>query len=140
MAETKQVLLGENLFTTGDKPNLLGTHCKSCGDYFFPRTFTCHNPECKEKQIEQVNINRRGKVDNYTVMNYPPPPPFIAPEKYEPIPVVDVVFPEGLHVIGMMEGCTPAQVKVGMDVEVVITTLYTTKAQEQVIGWKFKQV
>jgi uncharacterized OB-fold protein len=140
MAEAKQVLLGENLFTSGDKPTLLGTHCKSCGDYFFPRTFTCHNPKCKEKQVEQVNLNRRGKVSSYTVMNYPPPPPFIAPEKYDPIPVADVAFPEGIHVLGMMEGCTPAEVKIGMEVEVVVGVLYTTKAQEQIIGWKFKPV
>jgi uncharacterized protein len=141
MPETKQVLLAEGLFTLSEgKAYLIGTHCKSCGDHFFPKTFTCHNPKCKGKEIEEVKLSRKGKVSNYSVMNYPPPPPFVAPEKYEPIPVVAVELPEGLHILGMLEGCSPKDVKVGMEVEVIISALYTNENKEQLMGWKFKPV
>jgi uncharacterized OB-fold protein len=141
MPETKQVPLGEGLFTSSEgKANLIGTHCKSCGDYFFPQTFTCHNPKCKGKEIEEVKLNRKGKVTSYSVMNYPPPPPYVAPANYEPIPVVAVELPEGINILGMMEGCDPKDVKIGMEVEVVISALYTTENNEQIMGWKFKRV
>ena len=112
MAETKQVLIGENLFDMSEgKPSLIVTHCTSCGDYFFPKSFTCHNPNCAEKQVEQTHLSRYGKVENYSVMNYPPPPPFVTKEPYEPIVCAAVEFPEGITIIGMMEGTTADEVR-----------------------------
>jgi hypothetical protein len=137
----KQIPIGENLFTSSEgKANLLGTHCKSCGDYFFPKTFTCHDPKCKTKDIEDVKLNRKGKVTSYSVMAYPPPPPYIAPANYVPIPVVAVELPEGINIIGMMEGCEPKNVKIGMEVETVISVLYTDENKDDILGWKFKPV
>ncbi len=49
-------------------------------------------------------------------------------------------FPEGITIIGMMEGTTADQVKVGMDVEVTVGTLYTNKKDEDIVAWKFKAV
>ena len=40
-------------------------------------------------------------------MNYPPPPPFVTKEPYEPIVCAAVEFPEGITIIGMMEGTSP---------------------------------
>ena len=141
MAESKQILIGNGLFTwPSDKPSLIGTHCKSCGDYFFPKTFTCRNPKCKEKEIEEVLLSRRGKLSSYSVMRYPPPPPFVVPEKYEPIPVAEVEIPEGVRIIGPMEGCNLDDLRIGMEVEMVIGTLYTNENGEDLIGWKFKPV
>ena len=139
MPEVKQVPIGQGLWGMQDgKPSLIGTHCKSCGDYFFPKTFTCHNPKCKEKQIEEVMLSRKGKVDSYSVLYYPPPPPFVAPENYQPIPCVTVKLPEGIIILGMMEGCEPKDVKIGMDVELTVDVLYTNKNNEQILAWKFK--
>jgi len=141
VTEVKQVPIGEGLFTVVDgEPRLIATHCKSCGDYFFPKTFTCHNPKCKEKQVEEVKLSRRGKVSTYSTMNYPPPPPYVAPEDYKPIPVVAVELPEKINIIAMMEGCEPKDVKIGMEVELVITPLYKNKNNEEILCWKFKPV
>ena len=54
-------------------------------------------------------------------------------------PVVAVEFPEGINIIGMMEDCTPDEVRIGMDVEVT-AALYTNKKDEEIIAWKFKAV
>ena len=67
--EQKRVLLGEGLFTPtepGEDGQIIATHCKSCGDYFFPRSFTCHNPECEERDVEDVALSPRGIVDTYS--------------------------------------------------------------------------
>jgi len=141
VAETKQVLIGENLFDMSEgNPSLIVTQCKSCGDYFFPKTFTCHNPKCTGKDVEDALLSRRGKVENYSVMNYPPPPPFVTKDPYEPIVCAAVEFPEGITIIGMMEDTTADQVKIGMEVEVTVGTLYTNKKDEDIIAWKFKAV
>ena len=141
MAAKKQILLAEGLFTwPSDEPHLIGTHCKSCGDYFFPKTFTCHNPNCKDKEIEEVTLSRRGKVWSYSILHYPPPPPFIVPDPFEPMPIVEVEIPEGLKIIGVLEGGKPEDVKIGMEAELVVGKLYTDNEGNEVIGWKFKPV
>ena len=136
----KPVPIAEGLFTSDAKPSLIGTHCKSCGDYFFPKTFTCHNPKCKSKEIEEVKLSQKGKVSTYTVMCYPPPPPFVAPVNYVPIPLVAVALPEGINIIGMLEGVDQKDVKIGMEVEVTTGVLYTNKNNEDIVAWKFKPV
>ena len=72
-------------------------------------------------------------------MNYPPPPPFVAPADYEPTPIAEVEIPQ-LKIIGMMENCKPEDVKIGMEVELVVGKLYTNKDGDDIIGWKFRPV
>jgi len=142
MTEVKRVLMGEGLFSAelGDG-HLIGTHCKSCGDYVFPRSFTCHNPECEDRDVEDVALSPTGKVSTYSAMSYPPPPPFVASKAdWQPTPVVAVELPEGIHIIGMMEDCTPEDVSIGMEVKTVITVLYTNEKGEELVGWKFRRV
>jgi uncharacterized OB-fold protein len=142
--EQKRVLLGEGLFTPtepGVDGQIIATHCRSCGDYFFPRSFTCHNPECEEKDVEDVPLSPTGVVDTYSDMSYPPPPPYVVKkEDWVPTPVVSVKMPEGIHIIGMMDDCTPEEVSIGMEVQTVIRVLYTDKNGEELVGWKFRRV
>ena len=142
--EQKRVLLGEGLFTPtepGVDGQIIATHCKSCGDYFFPRSFTCHNPECDEKDVEDVALSPTGIVDTYSDMSYPPPPPYVVKkEDWVPTPVVSVKMPEGIHIIGMMDECKPEEVSIGMEVQTVIRVLYTNKNGEELVGWKFRKV
>ncbi len=138
----KQKLVGENLFTWPVEEGhgqIIGTHCKSCGEYYFPKTFTCPNPKCKAKQIEQVLLSSKGTVWSYSVLYYPPPPPFVPPDPFEPIPLVQVEIPEGLKILGIMEGVKPAEVKIGMAAELVIGPLYTDRSGCEIIGWKFRK-
>jgi uncharacterized OB-fold protein len=142
--EQKRVLLGDGLFTPtepGVDGQIIATHCKSCGDYFFPRSFTCHNPECEERDVEDVPLSPTGIVDTYSDMSYPPPPPYVVKkEDWVPTPVVSVKMPEGIHIIGMMDECTPEEVSIGMEVQTVIRVLYTNKSGEELVGWKFRKV
>ncbi len=77
----------EGWFTTdGAKPALLGSRCRSCGTYAFPKeAFACRNPRCASRDFDEVELSRRGRVWSYTDARYQPPPPFVAPsEPYEP--------------------------------------------------------
>ena len=136
----KQIPVGQGLFTwPSSDPRLIGTHCKSCGNYYFPKMPTCPNPDCKEKQVEEVSLSKKGKLWSYSVLHYPPPPPFVVgPEPFKPQPIAEVEMPEGLKVIGMTEGMKPEDMKFGMEMEVTIGKLYTDKNGDDWIGWKFK--
>ena len=141
MTTKKQIPVAEGLFTRVEaEPQLIGTHCKSCGAYFFPKTFTCHNPNCKDKEVEEVLLSREGRLWSYTILHYPPPPPFVADDPFEPIPIAEVEIPEGLKIIGMMEGCESKEIKIGMEVELIVGRLYTDKEGNAIVGWKFKPV
>lgn len=48
--------------------NLVGTHCKQCGEYFYPPRNVC--PSCRrEGEIEDFKFNGKGEVVTYTVIH-----------------------------------------------------------------------
>ena len=139
----KQICVAENLFNwPSDDPRLMATRCKSCGSCFFPRTFTCGNPGCKEKNIENILLSKRGKLWSWSTQFYKPPPPFIATEPYVPFAVGLLEFPEGIKILGIVTGCTDPdrELKIDMDMEVVADKLFMDENGNEVIGWKFKPI
>ncbi len=130
----------EGLFTwPSEKPQLIGSRCKSCKNYSFPKTFTCQNPQCKEKEVEEVFLSRKGKLWSYTIVYYPPPPPFKVPEPFSPFGIGVVELPEGIRVLGMLTNCDLNALKMDMAVELVVEKIYGDEANEYV-GWKFQPV
>ena len=128
MADKKQIPVLEGYFTwPSDEPRLIGSRCKSCGDHFFPKTFMCHNPNCKNKEVEEALFSQRGKLASYTIVRYPPPPPFVSADPFIPFAVGEVAFPEGMQIVGMMTGCEPDDLKMNMEVETVVEKYYEDK-------------
>lgn len=139
---TKQVPAVEGLFTwPSDKPQLIGSKCLSCGTYFFPKTFTCVNPDCKDKsKIEEALLSRRGKLWSYSVQYYPPPPPFRGPEPFSPYAIGLIDLPEGLRILGALTGIDPENWRVGAEVEMVVEKIYQDEKGNDVVTWKFRPV
>ena len=130
----------EGLFTwPSADPRLIGTRCLSCNSYFFPRKQSCGNPKCKEKKIEDTLLSTEGKLWTYTVMRYPPVPPFRS-DREPPYPVGVVELPEGIRVLGLLTGCEPEELEAGMDMKMVIDALYRDEDGQPVLTWKFKPV
>jgi uncharacterized OB-fold protein len=98
----------------------------------------CRNPECKEKAIEEVTLSRKGKLLSYTILHFPPPPPFIVSGAYEPRAVAEVEMPEGLRLIAPMTQFDFKDIKIGMTMEIVLDSLYRDKEGNEIIGWKFR--
>jgi len=141
MTSKRQIPVGEGLFTwPSSEPRLIGTHCKSCGDYFFPKTFTCRNPNCQEKEIEEVTLSRTGRLYSYSVLYYQPPPPFLASSPYEPRPIAEVEISEGLRLIAPMTQCNLEDIKIGMELEMIADKLYVDEEGNEIIGWKFRPI
>ena len=129
----------EGYFTwPSDEPRLMATRCTSCEHWFFPPSFTCHNPSCSDTTVEAAHLSRRGRLASYTVVHFPPPPPFVPADPFVPFAIGEVAFPEGLQIAGPMTGSDPAALRIGMAVEVVVEPCYENTDGSGVLGWKFR--
>ncbi|MCK5880394.1 MAG: Zn-ribbon domain-containing OB-fold protein [Sinobacterium sp.] len=125
-----------------DKPHLIGTQCKSCNTYYFPKQSQfCRNPDCDSTEFEEVKLSRKGKIWSYTDSQYKPPEPYIAADPYVPYTVAAVELEkEKMIVLGQaVEGTLVGDLKVGQEVELVLETLYEDDEANKLI-WKWKPI
>ena len=123
-----------------DQPHLLGTQCKSCKSYFFPKeSMYCRNPGCAGTEFEEVPLSRTGKVWSFTNNCYPPPAPYVSPDPFVPYVIAAVeLADEKMVVLGQVTAGTNVEdLKVGMDVELVLETLFEDDDSEYLV-WKWK--
>jgi uncharacterized OB-fold protein len=142
MSERKErVPAVEGWFTmNGEKPHLLGSRCKICGTYFFPKeSFFCKNPYCAGTEFEEAPLSRVGRLWSFTNNCYPAPPPFFAPDPFVPYAIAAVeLAEERMVVLGqMVAGTEVSDLKAGMEVELVLEKLYEDDAREYMV-WKWK--
>lgn len=131
----------EGWFTTSSEPHLLGTRCTTCGTAFFPRaTGFCRNPECRGRELEEVELSRTGKVWSYTDAQYQPPPPYIPRgDEHEPFAIAAVeLAEEAMVILGQVaDDYTVDDLTVGAEVELVIEPLYEADGVDHLIyRWK----
>ncbi|MEH6585608.1 MAG: OB-fold domain-containing protein [Halioglobus sp.] len=122
------------------KPHLIGTQCKECGTYFFPKNnHYCRNPSCDSTDFSEVELSRTGHVWSYTNACYKPPQPYIAAEPYVPYSIAAVQLEkEQMVVLGqVIEGVNCEDLKVGMPVELVLEQLHETDDDIK-MTWKWK--
>jgi uncharacterized OB-fold protein len=137
--KSRQVPAMEGLFTwPSDSPRLIGSRCKSCGTYSFPKFYDIHKPGCRHGEREEVLLSKSGILRSYTIQYYQPPPPFRGPQPFVPYAIGEVELPEGLLVIGIMTGCKLEDLKSSINVEMVVEKLYTDKEGNDVLTWKFR--
>ena len=138
-----QVPAIEGWFTTDTaQPHLLGSRCKRCKSYFFPKeALFCRNPGCTGNEFEEVPLSRTGKLWSFTTNHYAPPAPYMSPDPFVPYTVAAVeLAEEQMVVLGQLAaGVDPKSLKVGMNVELVVDTLYEDAASEYLV-WKWKPI
>ena len=128
----------EGSFVSEPEPALVGSRCRSCDTVAFPASFTCPNPRCMDKDVAPAALSRTGRLASWTTVHFPPPPPFVAPDPFVPITVVEVEFAsEGIQVVGPLSGASAEDLRTGMLMETVVEPYYANDEGE-VIGWKFR--
>lgn len=141
MDAKKKVAAVDGLFTMDpEDPRLIGGMCPSCGSYFFPKFYVNHKPACSHHEVQEVLLSRRGTLESYTVQHYAPPPPFVAPNPFEPYGLGLVALPEGINIIGIMTGIAVEDLKTGIEVELVLEKLFEDESGNECMGWKFRPV
>ena len=130
----------EGWFTLEDTPHLLGRHDPASGSYFFPKdvAVSCA-PGYDPAPLEDVTLSRTGRLWSYTTNHYEPPDPYVSPEPFVPYTVAAVELGrERMVVMGQLaEGVDPATLEVGMEMELVLGTLYEDDENEYVV-WKWR--
>ena len=136
----KQALVIEDWFTNDAEAHLLGTQCKKCKSYFFPKeSMYCRNPECASSDFDEVELSRTGTIWSWTVNHYQPPEPYISPAEFVPYTIAAVeLAEEKMGVLGQITAdFDPSELKAGMPVELVAEKLYEDDDTEYLI-WKWK--
>ena len=139
---TRRLSAIDGWFTVGDTPALIGSRCAECGTYYFPRELSsCRNPVCHSKDLAETELSRTGTIWSYTNNLYPPPPPFMATDPFEPYAVIAVeLAEEQMVVLGQAaQGSTVDDLHLGMAVELVVEPLYAEEDTEYLV-WKWRPV
>lgn len=135
--------IAEGLFTlpssSSEKPHLMGSKCRSCGETFFPSRLCCRR--CSSEDMEKILLSRVGKLFSFTTVRVKPPH-FIGEVPY----LVGVVeLPEGERIKTLLTGCDQSGLEIGMEMELVIESVGRLKAPlgkreagTEVLGWKFR--
>ena len=139
----KRIAIDETLLTTPLDPveqvRLRGTKCRSCGEVFFGKRSGCEN--CGSEDMEETVLSNRGKLYTYTTIEHLPPGDYKGPR--DPfIPFVEglVELPEGCRIVAPLTVSRNEDVKIGMDLELVIDKLYEDADGNEVMAFKFKPV
>ncbi len=137
------VPIGDGLFTrpaeSSGSSRLIGGRCRSCGETFFPNRLCCRN--CSSEDMEKVLLSPIARLYSFTMVRVKPPH-FIGEVPYL---VGTVELPEGERVKALLTGCRQEELKIGMEMELVIETVGKLKvpigkidAGTEVLGWKFR--
>ena len=126
----------------GERPRLIGSRCRRCRSYFFPReSFACRNPRCQGSELEDVPLSTTGTLWSFTDNHYQPPAPYMAPDPFVPYGIAAVeLADEKMVVLGQVaDGVATSDLTVGMRMKLVAETLYSDADKEYVV-WKWAPV
>ena len=121
-----------------DGAHLLGSSCRACGEVKFPASSFC--PQCCRETTETVPLSQRGRLHSFTVQRFKPPPPYKGPEPFEPYGVGMIELPEGLRVTSVLEESDPANLEVGLEMQLIITKFFEDEEGRDVVAYKFKPI
>src|SRR5712692_6677782 len=89
--------------------------CMDCGYYMHPPRPTCGR--CQSERVEAAGVSGRGSVYSFSVMHRPGNPGFEEQLPYAVV-IVELVEQPGLITVGNLLDCPPAEIQIGMQVEV----------------------
>ena len=90
--------------------------------------------------MEEVLLSRKGKLYTYTINYNQPPPPYVAPDPFVPYAVAVVELEkERMKIQGqIVSGYDFDELKIGMEMKLVLGSLYVDSEGREVIVWKFR--
>jgi uncharacterized OB-fold protein len=129
-----RIMVREGLFTDGDQPALIGSHCTACGAHHFPRHDTC--PYCSLEDVEPTELSGVGTLWAWTAVTAPPP----GYQGETPFGIGVVELPEGIRVITRLSESNPAALTFGQPMALRIVPLHVNDAGNDVVTFAFAPV
>jgi uncharacterized OB-fold protein len=136
-----KIALNESLFATPlelpEKVRLRGSKCNNCGVAFFGKLVACEN--CQSTNITEYQLPRHGKLYSYTVVRQKPPGGYRGPtDPFEPFPVGQVEMEDGVLFLSRLAHVKFEDLKIGMDLEMVVEPLYVDENGNEVMMFAFQ--
>ena len=139
MTKTR-VPAAEGWFTMNEAaPALLGAKGTTSGSYFWPTAVAVSgNPVAAGEARAPVELSRTGKLWSWTTNHYPPPEPYVALDPFVPYTVCAVELDKERMVVlgGLATGADADALEVGMEMELVLGTLFEDDEHEYVV-WQW---
>lgn len=114
-----------------EKPYLIGSTCKDCGDIHFPPKGAC--PECLiNNTLQEVKIGQKGRISSYSILHVAPPG--------FPVPHIQamVKLEEGPLVFSILDTSEIESVSLNQPVRLTIGPIRKKENGEDVIGWLYQ--
>ena len=139
-AKTRVPAIDDWFTMDSEQPQLLGLRDPATGSYFFPKDIAISAaPGRAGAALEEVPLSRTGRLWSYTTNHYQPPDPYVSPDPFVPYTVAAVeLAAERMVVLGQLApGVDPATLELGMEMELVLDTLFEDDQAEHVV-WKWR--
>ena len=133
--------VAEGLFTwpaSSDDVRLLGSRCAECATVVFPAQDGC--PRCGAVGMAVTGLSRRGTLWTWTTQDFLPKAPYAGPETEEDFAgylVGYVELPEGVRVVTRLVGLDRADVRIGMELELVLFPFTVDADGTEVVAYGF---
>ncbi|MBV9921162.1 MAG: Zn-ribbon domain-containing OB-fold protein [Pseudonocardia sp.] len=112
----------EGFWAAAAERRLVVQRCRGCGARHHPPRPMC--PDCRSLDLEMADVSGRGIVYSYSLLHHPRHPAFSYP-----VVAVLVDLEEGARVLSNLVGVEPADVRIGMEVQVT----FAATADEAVV-------
>lgn len=119
----------------GGEIQLLGSECMACGEIFFARREIGFCGNCQSKELQDVRLSTRGRIYSHTVIMQRPPVYYQGPVPYA---IGFVELPEGVRVETLFTDCAFEELQIGMEVELVLRTLYQDETGNDIETYMFR--
>ncbi len=134
--------IAADLFTwPSDEPRLLGTRCTVCGTVMFPMAPSC--AALREQRGGAARARRRGSLWTFTTQGFLPKWPYTGPEteaSFTGFGLGYVELPGEVMVETRLTLSDPADLTIGMELELVIVPFRTEPDGTQVMTYAFGPV
>ncbi|MBW2029629.1 MAG: OB-fold domain-containing protein [Deltaproteobacteria bacterium] len=137
----KKIPVEEGLWTVpsspGEEIQLIGSRCLSCGELYFPRKKKGLCIHCQERNMEDVTLEGKGKIASFAVVEQAPAGGFYR----GPVPYAygTVHLSDGVGLQTLFAGDLD-NLRVGMDVKLVIEKLFDDEEGNEIVTYKFTPV
>jgi uncharacterized OB-fold protein len=133
-----RVPIAPDLFTDGDKPQLMGSRCGACDVVTFPRQGGC--PRCGAADMRDELLHRRGTLYTWTTQGFPPKEPYRinSDEPFRPFLLGYVELPGQVRVEARLVNCDGDAVRIGMEMELSFFPLRHDDEGREVMRYAFE--
>jgi uncharacterized OB-fold protein len=137
-----QVAFAPDVFTWPAEPaHLIGSRCDACATVVFPAQDGC--PRCGQVGMARTELSRQGTLWTWTTQDFLPKSPYAGPETDDDFGgylVGYVELPEGVRVVTRLTGLEKHEVRIGMELELVILPFTVDPDGTEVLAHAFRPV